>query len=68
MAQASALLVLRAHTGIHAGVGQEVGTVDLPIQRERVTNFPVIRGPSVKGALRQAVEDAGLSHRDLHQR
>jgi CRISPR-associated protein Cmr4 len=53
----AALLVLRAHTGIHAGVGQEVGTVDLPIQRERITNFPVIRGSSLKGALRQAMTD-----------
>jgi CRISPR-associated protein Cmr4 len=58
MGQAAALLVLRAHTGIHAGVGQEVGTVDLPIQRERVTNFPVVRGSSLKGALRQAAQEA----------
>lgn len=57
MSQSAALLVLRAHSGIHAGVGQEVGTVDLPIQRERVTNFPVIRGPSLKGALRQMAEE-----------
>lgn len=65
MPQATALLVLRAHTGIHAGVGQEVGTVDLPIQRERVTDFPTIRGPSVKGALRQAAEDAGMDRKTL---
>lgn len=61
MGQAAALLVLRAHTGIHAGVGQETGTVDLPIQRERVTNFPVVRGPSLKGALRQAAQEAGVA-------
>ena len=60
MPQAAALLAIRAHTGIHAGVGQEVGIVDLPIQRERVTNFPTIRGPSTKGALRQAAEDAEM--------
>jgi CRISPR-associated protein Cmr4 len=63
MSQAAALLVLRAHTGIHAGVGQEVGTVDLPIQRERITNFPVVRGPSLKGALRQAAAEAGLKEK-----
>lgn len=61
MGQAVALLVLRAHTGIHAGAGQEVGTVDLPIQRERVTNFPLVRGPSLKGALRQVAKETGLN-------
>ncbi|MGE0529668.1 MAG: type III-B CRISPR module RAMP protein Cmr4 [Bdellovibrionales bacterium] len=60
MGQAAALIVLRAYSGIHAGVGQEAGTVDLPIQRERITNFPVLRGPSLKGALRQAAQDKGM--------
>lgn len=54
---AVALLMLKAHSGIHAGAGQEVGTVDLPIQRERVTNFPVVRSSSLKGALRQAATE-----------
>ena len=58
--KAAALLILHAHSGIHAGTGQELGTVDLPIQRERVTNFPVIRGSSLKGALRQALFDRGM--------
>lgn len=65
MGQSSALLVLRAHSGVHAGVGQEVGTVDLPIQRERVTNFPVLRGPSLKGALRQDAQERGMSPADV---
>lgn len=67
MSQAAALLVLRAHTGIHAGVGQEVGTVDLPIQRERITNFPVVRGSSLKGALRQAAAEAGMGTDQVEQ-
>ncbi len=57
MGRAAALLVLRAYTGIHAGSGQELGTVDLPIQRERVTNYPVVRGSSLKGALRQSAQE-----------
>lgn len=61
---AMALLTLRAYSGIHAGVGQEVGTVDLPIQRERATLFPVVRGSSLKGALRQAAKDAGMDETD----
>ena len=63
--KAAALLILHAHSGIHAGTGQELGTVDLPIQRERVTNFPVIRGSSLKGALRQAVADRGMDSNQI---
>ncbi|QDT15048.1 type III-B CRISPR module RAMP protein Cmr4 [Alienimonas californiensis] len=57
MAHAYTILTLHAHSGIHAGSGQELGVVDLPIQRERTTGLPVLRGSSLKGALRQAVED-----------
>ena len=35
---------------VHAGKGSDVGVVDLPIQREVHTGFPVISG--IKGALR----------------
>ena len=41
---------LYAESQIHAGTGADVGIVDLPIQRERTTGFPVIQG--IKGALR----------------
>lgn len=41
-----------AESQIHAGTGTDVGIVDLPIQRERTTGFPVIQG--VKGALRSS--------------
>ena len=61
MGKAVAFLTLRAHTGIHAGAGQDVGIVDLPIQRERATNFPLVRAPSLKGALRQAAQESDLS-------
>jgi len=39
-------------TSLHAGAGSDVGIVDLPIQREVHTTFPVIHGSSLKGALR----------------
>ena len=42
--------LMYAETQVHAGCGQEVGTVDLPIQRERTTRFPIIQG--IKGAIR----------------
>lgn len=41
-------------TPLHAGSGSEVSVIDLPIQRERHTEFPVIWGQSLKGALRSA--------------
>lgn len=41
----------------HAGAGTGLGAVDLPIQRERTTDYPMIQGSSVKGALRQQYPD-----------
>ena len=47
-------LFLVCETPLHAGSGDSLGVVDLPIQRERHTSFPKIEGSSLKGALRQA--------------
>ena len=41
-----------AQTSIHAGSGQALSVIDLPIQREGHTHHPVIFGSSLKGALR----------------
>lgn len=43
-------------TPLHAGSGQDLGIVDLPIQRERHTSFPKIEGSSLKGAIREVFE------------
>lgn len=51
------ILYLHALTPVHAGTGQAVDVIDLPIAREAVTNWPVIPGSSVKGVLRDAVGD-----------
>ncbi|MGH8908447.1 MAG: type III-B CRISPR module RAMP protein Cmr4 [Egibacteraceae bacterium] len=51
--QGIALLI--AETSIHCGVGQDVGPIDLPIQRDKVTRTPVIYGSSLKGGWRDAV-------------
>lgn len=37
---------------VHAGSGASTSAVDLPIQRERHTNWPIIQSTGVKGALR----------------
>lgn len=55
--QANAILGLRTETSLHAGVGQQTGGIDLPIQREAHTGWPCVYGSGVKGALRNLAED-----------
>ncbi len=47
-----------AETPLHPGSGGELGIVDLPIQRERHTNFPKIEGSGIKGCIREAFENS----------
>jgi CRISPR-associated protein Cmr4 len=54
---AELLLYLYAESPVHAGAADAEGMLDLPIQREASTRYPVIWGQSLKGALRQAAED-----------
>lgn len=50
----SALLLLRAQTGLHPGAGTSVGAIDQPVQRERHTQWPCVQSGSLKGVLREA--------------
>ena len=50
------MLGLYAETPLHPGTGQALGAVDLPVQRERHTGYPLIPGSSIKGVLRAAAE------------
>lgn len=43
---------LHALSALHAGTGQAVGAVDLPIARERASGLPYFPGSSLKGVLR----------------
>ena len=52
------LCLLYALTPIHAGAGQALKAVDLPIQRERHTAWPMVQASGVKGALRDWCEKA----------
>jgi len=52
MYKKSALLTFYAETPIHMGAGQSVSYVDLPIQRERHTSFPVLWASGIKGVIR----------------
>lgn len=57
-------LFLYCETPLHAGSGSELGIIDLPIQRERHTDFPKIEGSSLKGALRERAEQVIGSRKD----
>ena len=52
------MLFIHALTGVHPGGGTALGVVDLPIQRERHTQWPMIAGASLKGVLRDACREA----------
>lgn len=63
MFPSSALLTLYIETPLHAGVGRQEGaSIDLPIQREEATGYPVIHASSVKGTLRRLA--AAVADRD----
>jgi CRISPR-associated protein Cmr4 len=64
--QVSALLFLHAQTALHPGAGTALGVVDLPVQRERHTQWPLIPGSSLKGVLRDCCRQqvAGKRGRD----
>jgi len=48
----SKLLTFRTLTPLHVGSGTSVSYIDLPIARERHTDFPVIPGSGIKGVIR----------------
>jgi len=43
---------LEAIAPLHVGMGRGVGFIDLPIMREKVTNWPLVPGSAVKGVMR----------------
>ena len=62
----STIIRLLAETHVHPGVGQSMGALDLPVARERTTDFPFIPGSGVKGAFRVwASEMAKMPDKDV---
>lgn len=53
------LLFLNAVTPLHNGSGEGIGIVDNLIIRERITNFPIILGSSLKGVFRDTFKKPG---------
>ncbi len=52
MFEAKQMLFIYVETPLHAGSGRGLGAVDLPIQRERTTQYPIVQASSLKGRLR----------------
>ena len=59
-----ALVFFYTETPLHAGAGTRVSYVDLPVQRERITNYPMIQSSSLKGVLRWEAFQAAKAERD----
>jgi len=59
MFEATRMLFIYVETPLHAGTGRGLGAVDLPIQRERTTGYPIVQASSIKGKLRAEAEARG---------
>lgn len=55
----TALLFIHALSPLHAGTGQGIGAIDLPIAREKATGIPYLPGSSLKGVLRDRAQGKG---------
>lgn len=50
------MLFFYCETPLHAGSGSNISHVDLPLQRERHTDYPIVQASGVKGACRDWAE------------
>lgn len=53
------LLFFYTETPLHAGSGAGLGAIDLPLQRERMSDLPQVQGSGIKGALRELLRARG---------
>ncbi len=53
----SRLTFIHALSPLHAGTGQGIGVIDMPIAREKATNLPYLPGSSLKGSLRDELDE-----------
>lgn len=65
------MIYIKAITPIHAGAGQGLESVDMPIQRERHSNIPKIEASSLKGSIKhwiyKKLEAKDVSKADLYE-
>jgi CRISPR-associated protein Cmr4 len=56
MSDAKGILFLYSESFLHPGAGTSTGAIDLPVQREAHTGYPVIAASGLKGSLRDLAE------------
>lgn len=59
------MLFVYVETPLHVGSGRALGAVDLPVQRERVTGYPMVQASSLKGALRAEAQGRAMPELDV---
>ncbi|OOP55639.1 MAG: type III-B CRISPR module RAMP protein Cmr4 [Candidatus Brocadia carolinensis] len=57
------LMFIYTETSLHAGSGTSLGVIDLPIQREKYTDYPVLQASGIKGAVRDWFETNNSSEK-----
>jgi len=65
MFEDKSMLFIYVETPLHAGTGRGLGAADLPIQRERITDYPIVQASSLKGRLRAASDPGRNSQSNL---
>jgi CRISPR-associated protein Cmr4 len=59
------VLFYYAQTPVHCGSGSSLEVIDIPIQREKHTDFPIFQASSVKGTMRRFYELQGKDVNDI---
>lgn len=65
MFKRKAIIFLYTEAPVHWGTGSHIGAIDLPVQRERHTGYPMGQGAGIKGSIRDFFE---RSHPDSIKR
>lgn len=60
------LLFLYTESPLHVGSGRDTGVVDLPIQRDKVTQYPIVQASSLKGKLRAELPTLAASSEGIN--
>jgi len=50
------IIFIYTETSLHCGSGSSLGVVDLPIQREKYTDYPICQASGIKGSVREWFE------------
>ncbi len=58
------IMFMYTETSLHCGSGSSLGVVDLPIQREKYTDYPVCQASGIKGAIREWFEETFKDHNE----